>query len=269
MTPQSDSASDGASLEELLRIQCELTTANRQLADRVSELEAQNSARSQALGLVAHDLRGPLGLIRSYVNLLAEDARSVLAPEHMEHLTIIREQASLLMRLVSDLLDFSAIESGKLELRRAVQDIHPLLERAVQRNLVLSEGRHMVLSVNPRDAVALCLIDSQRIEQVLNNLITNALKFSPPGSAVELRAIVDGAFVVVSVRDNGPGIAAGDVGKLFQPFQRLGGKPEAEVPGTGLGLTICRRIVEAHGGRIWTESSPGKGSTFSFSLPLA
>jgi signal transduction histidine kinase len=267
MTHPNDPSSGLAILEELLRVHAELIEAHRDLVHRASELEALNTAKSQILGVVAHDLRGPLGIIRSYADFVLDEVGVRLSPFELEYITTIREQASFLLRLVSDLLDFSAIESGKLELRRVEEDLAAVLDGAVHNNCTLAGAREITLTFrSPRWAMR-CVLDPQRIEQVLNNLIGNAVKFSPPGAAVEVFAKVEGDRAIVSVSDGGPGIAASEVGKLFQPFQRLSAN-NGDIPGTGLGLAICRRIIEAHGGSVWVESELGKGSVFSFSIPM-
>jgi two-component system OmpR family sensor kinase len=267
-------------LEELLRLYSDLALRNDELAQRGlelasrtdelgrrgEELEALSDAKSQILGVVAHDLRGPLGVIRSYADFLLEGIGASLSPSHREALAIIHEQSAFLLRLVGDLLDFSAIESGKLELRLFWVDMRPVIERAVQRNRILAEPKRISVRIAEAPASTMILCDSHRIEQVLNNLISNAVKFSPAGAFVEVTVERGDEGLLVRVEDNGPGIAPEEMCKLFQPFQRLSAA-NSEVPGTGLGLAICRKIVEAHGGRIWAEARPGGGLRFMFQLP--
>jgi signal transduction histidine kinase len=270
-------------LEELLRLYSDLAERNEQLAERGlelgartdelarrgEELEALSDAKSQILGVVAHDLRGPLGVIRSYADFLLEGIGASLSSSHREALTIIHEQSAFLLRLVGDLLDFSAIESGKLELRLFWTDLGPVVERAVQRNRILAEPKQISVRIVEAPVIANILCDSHRIEQVLNNLISNAVKFSPVGASVEVIVELGKDRLLVRVEDTGPGIAPGEMDKLFQPFQRLSAAANAQVPGTGLGLAICRKIVEAHGGKIWAESGPFGGSRFMFQLPVS
>jgi signal transduction histidine kinase len=254
-------------LEELLRLYNDLATAHRELAKKTSELEALHEAKNQLLGIVAHDLRNPIGIIRTYAGFLLEEAAPALSEGHVESLQIIHQQATFLLRMVGDLLDFSALESGRLQLRCQPQDYAKLVEGVVRRSRVLAEPKQIAITFNATPAPHPVLLDAQRIEQVLNNLIGNAVKFSPAGQPVRVELAFAPSEAVVSICDYGPGIPPQELEHLFQPFQRTSvAAPDGE-PSTGLGLVISRKIVEAHAGRIWVESKLEEGSKFYFSLP--
>lgn len=170
-------------------------------------------------------------------------------------------------RLIDDLLDFAHIQSGQLELRRQPLDVTEVIAAGVEQHRILAGQRGVTLVLNREPTLPAVSADPERLRQVLGNLVGNAVKFTGAGAAVEVSVGRQNGSVVVSVRDQGPGIPVEEQAKLFKPFSRT----NVSAPGvksTGLGLAICRSIVEAHGGHIWVESEPGRGSTFSFSLPL-
>ena len=174
-----------------------------------------------------------------------------------------------MLKLINDLLDVAKIESGRLDLELATGDLCGQIEENLTMNRMLAEKKGIRLDFAPECGVPLFRFDPGKIEQVLNNLISNAIKFSAPGTAVTVQASRVNDSVVVSVRDHGQGIPAEELDKLFKPFGKTTVRSTAGEKSTGLGLAICRKIVEGHGGRIWAESEVGKGSTFSFSLPAA
>jgi len=172
-----------------------------------------------------------------------------------------------MLGLVEDLLDVSQIESGKLELNQTALQLDTVLQDAVKRHnqLATPKNTRVDLAETPAGQV---YADPRRLRQVLDNLISNAVKYSPPGSTICLKAERIPDFWKVSVRDQGPGITPEDREKLFQDFARLSARPTGGEKSTGLGLAITRRVVEAHGGRIGVDSTPGQGATFWFTLPI-
>jgi signal transduction histidine kinase len=174
-----------------------------------------------------------------------------------------------MLRLVTDLLHISKIEAGKLQLELKETDFSGLLERNVELNRLLAAQKQIDIQLSQEEDIPALRVDAAKIEQVLNNLIGNAVKFSHPHTEVEVRAARRESDVVVNVRDEGQGIPAGELDRLFIPFASLSVRGTAGEQSTGLGLAIARRIVEGHGGEIWVRSEVGVGSTFSFSLPLA
>ena len=229
-----------------------------------AEAEAAVSARDSVLGVVSHDLRNPLTAI-----ILQADTALVEAPAEMrEGMEEIVRSAERMERLIRDLLDVAAIEAGQLRVDPAATAAETLLEAAAAMLAPLAEERGVALTVE-REALAGAevLADRDRVLQVLSNLVGNALKYTPKGGRVVVEAEPAGAEVRFRVRDSGPGIAEGDLPRVWERFWQAGGPLRRQ--GAGLGLPIARGIVEAHTGRVWVESPPGAGATFGFTLPAA
>ena len=255
--------------DELSRLNNELATAQRELAKKNAELARLNDQKNQFLGIAAHDLRNPLDVILTYSRFLLDAAAPRLTREQVEFVHTIRSSSEFMLRLVNDLLDISRIEAGKLQLDLEPVDLAALLRRNAALNRVLAERKSIHLLLFEEAEVPPFALDASKIEQVLNNLIGNAIKFSPPGGLVEVRLARAGPEAVVSVADTGPGIPAAEREQLFRPFGKTSAKGTAGEKGAGLGLAIVQKIVLGHGGRIWVESEPGRGSTFYVALPLA
>jgi signal transduction histidine kinase/DNA-binding response OmpR family regulator len=235
------------------------------VVSRTAELAAANKAKSAFLANMSHELRTPLNGVIGYAQVLQKSAHIV--PQDRERLRVVQTSGEHLLRMINEVLDFSKIEAGKLELHptpfnlpQLLRDLFTALEaRAVQKQLHFSlEGS--------ADLPATVIGDTQKLRQILDNLLGNAVKFTIRG-AVVLRAFPSAGRIAFAVEDTGVGIAEKDQANLFQPFhQPVDGRPPE--PGTGLGLAIARRLVELMGGQLAVESAPGRGSTFSFTLPL-
>ena len=197
-----------------------------------------------------------------------DEATEVLNPEQLEFVSIIHSSSQFMLRLVNDLLDVAKIESGKLELELATTDLIELIRRGVSLNSIFATKKGISVKFSHGDNIPNVFIDSAKIEQVLNNLITNAVKFSNPGEVLEIGVSKSDSEVIISVRDHGQGIPADELGKLFKPFQRTSVRSTGGEDSTGLGLAIVRKIVTGHKGRVWVESEVGKGSTFYVAIPL-
>lgn len=234
------------------------------LYQRLAELDR---AKSKLIGVVAHDLRNPLGVILGYTDLLTGGILGPLAPKQREVLETVADACDRMLALVNDLLDVSAIQSGQLHLRPEETELEPYLRRLHGANALLAEAKSIAVDLVVERAVPTIVMDGARIAQVLTNLVTNAIKFSHPNTRVTVRARPAGDGVEIAVRDQGLGIPKDELSRLFTEFGRASVQPTAGEKSTGLGLAISRRVVEAHGGQIWVESEVGKGSTFSFSLP--
>jgi hypothetical protein len=217
------------------------------------------------LGQVSHELRGPLAPIVGYAELLAD--QSAEPGQVQQFAGMIQDGATRLQRLVDDLLDLSRIENGRYSLERRPIALEPLLERSIHGLRHAATGHTFTLEVPPDlppvDA------DPDRVAQVITNLVGNAVSYSPDGGEIGVRAEVRQRTVVVSVADRGIGIPADRLGQVFEKFYRVDKRVARTVGRTGLGLAISRELVQAHGGEIRVDSTPGQGSTFSFSLPLA
>ncbi|MDG4551271.1 MAG: ATP-binding protein [Candidatus Contendobacter sp.] len=266
---QSQGERDARLLEELTQLNNDLAALQREMAKKNAELERLNQLKNQFLGIAAHDLRSPLGVIQIYSQFLETELGPAVSEEHSRFIVTIRQTSESLLRLVDNLLDVSQIEAGKLELNRQPLDLRALVERNLAFNRVLAgKTQRQLVLVTPESTPLLLDADGPKLEQVLNNLIGNALKFSPPGTRVEVSLAREGDRAVVSVRDRGPGIPAEEVGKLFRFFQKTSVRGIGGERGSGLGLAIARKIVEGHGGAIQVETEPGRGSVFSFALPV-
>jgi two-component system, OmpR family, sensor histidine kinase MtrB len=238
----------------------ELRAIARRFNQMAAALAAHRERQMTLIAGVAHELRNPLSALK----LATHAASSREADGGERKLDLVRRQVHRLERMVSDLLEVGRIEAGRLEVRRAPVDLRPIVESVVSLFGATSAAHRLTALVPDEQVVAPC--DPGRIEQVLNNLVSNALKYSPEGG--EVRVVVEprSDAISLSVADEGAGIDGAELETIFEPFRR-GRALHGEVPGVGLGLYISRRIVEAHGGQLRVRSSPGHGSTFEVVLP--
>lgn len=221
--------------------------------------------KSQLLSIVSHELRTPLTAIRGQTSTLLDYADQMSRTEQAEALHIVDKEAARLDELISHLLDMSRIESGTLRVELVATDLRPILKEAIE--LAAAQApEHTVVANLPPD-LPLAQADPRRVRQVISNLLDNAIKFSPPGSTVTINAETNATAILVHVHDEGPGIAPEHLPRIFDRFYRAEGAG-VRTGGVGLGLAICKGLVEAMGGHISARSQPGQGSTFSFSLPL-
>lgn len=263
---------DHALYNQISRLNNELVTLQRELAKRNAEQETLNQElrrlnelKNTFVGMAAHDIRGPLANIQLAAQFLLESDR-LTQNETKQLLGDIAGQAGYMLTLVADLLDVSQIELGRLDLKLTTVELAGFLAEVVQRYDQLAHAKNtqvLLVSVNPGSIAA----DPLRLRQVLDNLLSNAVKFSPPGSTVTVSAQPLDPGWRINVHDQGPGITAADRQFLFQDFARLSARPTGGEASTGLGLAISRRVVEAHGGHIGVDSTPGHGSTFWFTIP--
>jgi signal transduction histidine kinase len=264
--PQFDD--DAELYNELARLNNDLVTVQRELIKRNIELERLNEVKNEFIGVAAHDLRNPLQVIQGYSTMLLNKRFGDLTAEQQKFVATIKRNSDFMVKLITDLLHLTKIESGKLKLEPTETDLISLLQRNIELNRLLLESKQIPILFFAEDDLPTVLIDAPKIEQVLNNLIGNAGKFSAPNSTIEVRAHKNDKEILISVKDEGQGIPADEVDRLFIPFGNLSVKSTGGEQSTGLGLAIVKRIVEGHKGRIWVESEVGVGSTFTFSLPL-
>lgn len=244
-----------------------LTALILQYSISEKKLTELNQLKNKFLGIAAHDLRNPLSAIRGFSEILISEATGPLNDQQKEFLKIINTSSNGMLKLLNDLLDISAIESGKLDLKIKPGSVKELLEDRLQLNRVVAQSKDITLQSSLED-IQEGLFDYGRMAQVVDNLISNAIKFSPIGSNVYIELSQDGNRALVTVRDEGPGFAVGDEGRLFGEFQKLSAKPTAGEKSTGLGLSIVKKIVESHKGMITASNAPEKGAIFSFTIPL-
>ncbi len=244
----------------------ELNAANTELQTTNQELDAANRMKTQLLSMAAHDLKNPLGVIIGYADIALMDL-----PEEAPTSSLLRTMqatADRMNKLIKDLLDSAAMEMGNISLERSEVMLPSLVHAVASRYSYNAEKKeqHIVVEANDHFTVS---ADADRIEQVLDNLISNAVKYSPTGKTIWVRAMQRGGVARVEVQDEGPGMSDADRAKLFGFFQRLSAQPTGGESSNGVGLAIVKKIVDLHKGKIWAESELGKGTTFVVELPLA
>jgi signal transduction histidine kinase len=239
---------------------------NDELQRLYRALELASKHKSDFLANMSHELRTPLNAIIGFSQVLQQGLFGEINEKQQEYLADILSSAEHLLALINDVLDLSKIEAGQVELEMAPFSLRDALERGVVmiKERALSHG--IELGFEPDPAVDVVEGDERRIRQVVFNLLSNAVKFTPEGGSVVVSSAQLDGEVHVSVADTGPGIAPTDQARIFEEFQQTDvGAQQRE--GTGLGLTLSKKLIELHGGRIWVESEPGNGSTFTFTLP--
>ena len=233
-------------------------------ASSIRNLMELNQLKNKFLGIAAHDLRSPLSSVRGFSEILLSEAVGPLTAEQKEYITVIHNVSRNMLALVNDLLDISVIESGKLELHPERLSLTAFLKERFRFYDIAAQEQKITLHGDLEDVPAQWF-DPNKIGQVIDNLISNAVKYSAPGTNIYLTLSREDECSIVSVRDEGPGIPSEYQGRIFGEFQRWG-KPRGE-KSFGLGLAIAKRIIDAHHGRICVKSEPGTGSVFSFTLP--
>src|SRR2546428_6268284 len=268
---------DSSGVPEHVLVMIEDVTAVRETSDRLSEaLEAQRDAnanlekidrtKSEFLSIVSHEFRTALTGIQGFSELIRDGGLET--DEVRAYGGYIFNDADRVNRLIGDMLDLDRMESGRMSIRLADVDINEVMSdvmtRASSSSGVVAEFK---ADLDPR--LPIVTGDRDRLVQVVTNLVNNAVKYSPDGGTVTLSTRSDGGFALVSVTDTGLGIPPDEIGHVFERFRRVRSGAAQSIPGTGLGLTIVKQIVEMHGGKIWVESAVGHGSAFHFTLPLA
>jgi signal transduction histidine kinase/CheY-like chemotaxis protein len=247
----------------------ELTNANRRLAAQWARLRQANAFKSEILGTVAHDLKNPLGVILGRTEILKEMIAGAGALDENVKVQIayIRDAANRLTGMVDDLVSDAMADALDITVRRESVDISVLVQEVAEANRPLVARKQQTITVAaPANHIAMC--DADRVREAIDNLVSNAVKYSPIGGAIDLLVGEEDGGILIQVSDQGAGLSPEDISRLFGRFQRLSAKPTAGESSTGLGLSIVKRIVDLHGGRIAVESAgPGKGATFKMILP--
>ena len=240
----------------------------REVADKSRQLEAASRHKSEFLANMSHELRTPLNAILGFSEVLAERMFGEVNEKQAEYLQDILSSGRHLLSLINDILDLSKVEAGRLELELGRFHLPTALDNALTlvRERATRHGITLTQTVDERvgDIVA----DERKVKQILLNLLSNAVKFTPEGGRVGLTATAAEGVVTIAVSDTGIGIAPEDQAAIFEEFRQVGRDDTRTQEGTGLGLTLAKKFVELHGGRIWVQSQVGQGSTFSFTLPV-
>ena len=251
--------------EELALVNNELVTAQRELARTVAELQRLNAYKDELLGMAAHDLRNPLNANAAYIAFLLHDSEG-LGGDARTLLERLRANSEYMLRLVENVLDFAAIQSGHVRLQVEETALEEVVAGVVETMRILAEAKGVSVASTVEGSLPRLRLDRIKITQAVQNLVSNAVQYSPAATTVDvrLRALPDG--VAVDVEDRGPGIPPEELPQLFKPFTRLSTVSLTKQRSVGLGLAITRRLVEAHGGTIDVRSEVGKGSVFTVRL---
>jgi two-component system sensor histidine kinase/response regulator len=256
--------------EVVARIRTHLS--NQQLVEQqkllVSQLSKANADKDRFLGMCAHDLRNPLSSIRGLAELLDEDAVGPMTGEQKEIIQTIHGASQSMLQLVNELLDVATIEGGHLKLDKLPTSMAEIVERSVHLSNMEAGKKNTKIEMVKTNGDPIVDVDRNKMRQVVDNIISNAVKYSPKGSIITVVIHANADVAGFAVRDNGPGIPDSERHLLFKDYGRLSAKPTGGEKSTGLGLAICRKIVEAHNGTIGVENIPGRGAEFIVSLPI-
>ncbi len=241
----------------------DLETANQ-------ELIRLNEKKNEFLGIAAHDLRNPLGAMIGFVDLMIHDIQdNTFNPEEgLNELEIVLKSARNMSNMINDLLDISAIESGKVKLNLQPNDLNSIIQDCETIFRKPAQAKNIDLQIEFNPSIPPVQIDRNRIAEVVDNLVSNAIKYTYPGGRVRVYAEKDDHHAVIHVEDTGQGLDESDMKEMFSSFKKLSTRPTGGESSTGLGLAIVKKIVEVHGGKVWVKSKKGVGSTFSFSVPI-
>lgn len=250
-----------------IRTQLELKFSRDLILRQNNELKRLNLEKNEFLGIAAHDLKNPLGAIKGLVEVILSDPE-MEESERNEFLQYIESSTHYMLQLVSDLLDINRIEEGRIEFYTGDVNLDQILKDSVEKFKFQAEKKNILLQFSPGLRERKVKTDPNKIQQVIDNLISNAIKFSPFDKKIFVKSEIAGEKAVVSVIDQGPGISEEDQKKLFGKFARLSAKPTGDENSTGLGLSIVKKIVEGLGGKIWCESRLGEGAAFKFEQKL-
>jgi signal transduction histidine kinase len=239
----------------------------REIQDKSRQLETANKHKSEFLANMSHELRTPLNAIIGFSEVLLERLFGELNDKQDDYLKDIHSSGKHLLSLINDILDLSKVEAGHMELDLATFDVPAAISNAMTLIRERAQRHDITLALDAGPELGEIVADERKFKQILLNLLTNAVKFTPDGGRIDVRARREDKDVVVEVQDTGIGIAPEDQAAVFEEFRQVGRHYTNKQEGTGLGLALTRKFVELHGGRIWLESEPGKGSTFAFTIP--
>jgi signal transduction histidine kinase/CheY-like chemotaxis protein len=249
----------------------ELTAANQRLAAQTARLRRENAFKSEILGTVAHDLKNPLGVILGRTEIMTELIARMPNDDDklVKQVAHIRDTTEDLTAMIDTLISDAMTDALDISLRREIVDLSALVHEVVDANRPLADRKQQTIGVAaPPEHLASC--DPDRVREAIDNLLSNAIKYSPVGGMIDLTVTPDTTETIIRITDRGAGLSPEDLSRLFGRFQRLSAKPTAGESSTGLGLSIAKRIVDLHGGRIAAESpGPGRGTTFIMTIPLA
>lgn len=254
--------------DELSRLNNDLANLQRELARKNADLERLHALKDQFLGMAAHDLRSPLDVIMMYSEFIRAEASDVLGEEHRAFLDIIQQSSQFMFQLVNTLLDVSLIESGQLVMTPQLLNLVPLVEQNAAINAAIARRKSIRVAFEASQPQIMVLIDPDRLHQVLNNLLNNAIKFSMPGTQIAVSVEQAAQDARITVHDEGQGIPADQLDTLFDVYSKRSSLGTEGEKGSGLGLAITKKIILESHGTIVVESQPGVGTLFIITLPI-
>lgn len=256
-------------LEEVNSLQAELEERTLELEKNNEELIIANNEKNKYIGIVAHDLRNPIGVISSFVDLLIRDINLLDKEEYLKFLENISDKSNFALNLIENYLDASKIESGILNLKIENNDFLEIVQRSILNNEFLANSKKQTIKLDSTEEVLMVDFDNDKMEQVFNNLISNAIKYSNNNSEIKIEIFKhDNNSLIVKVIDKGVGIPKKELSTVFDAYKTCSSEPTGGEKSTGLGLTSVKKIIEAHSGEISVESKLGSGSVFTITLPI-
>ena len=257
-------------LSERRRLEAMVERTHQDLEKAYEELSVLDKMKSDFIAIASHELRTPLSIIKGYADAFQYNELGELTPFQMDKIRIINARADQMTKIINDLLDITRLEEGRLVGQRWPAPVERVIANAVGEYKNQAEQQGQTLYYSIEEGLPPVSVDVWRVHQVMENLITNALKFTPAGGSIGVfaRSATDPDMVEIEVKDDGPGISEPEQKRLFSMFYQVETDSARSAGGLGLGLVISKGIVEGHGGRIWVESEPGKGSSFKFTLPI-
>jgi len=265
--PPKDDDSQRFYLDEMAKLNNDLTNMQRQLAKANTELANLAELRNRFVGMAAHDLRNPLGVIKNFSDYLLSTMKETATEDQLDILQTIRSTSIFMQRLVEGILDLSALQSGRVSLNLSEVSLDLLFLHSIKLNQTLAAAHHITIDFQQPEEPILARIDAVKIRQVVNNLLSNAVKYSPDGSRITCSLRREGHRSIFCVQDQGIGISKENQAIIFEPFRMIS-QQHNRGKSVGLGLSIAKNIVDAHSGSLSVESEPGKGSIFCLTLPL-
>ncbi|MFQ5688386.1 MAG: sensor histidine kinase [Candidatus Scalindua sp.] len=232
------------------------------------ELVLLNEQKNKFLGIAAHDLRSPIIVAMQAASLLHGKLKGKISEQEQHLVGMIKKSNTHLLNLVNDLLDVSKIESGRLDLNMTLNDYKIFLKENIKLMQILAAKKNVQIKKKYNAKIRLLRFDPERIKQVINNLLNNAIAFSPENTIINIVVSENNRHITTKIIDNGPGIPEGEISKIFEEFYKNGCHSKGFTKSTGLGLAIVKKIIETHGGKVGVQSKEGKGATFYFTLPV-